>query len=233
MLLLPILFTMLFMAGAKVKHLVLIICMGLAVSPVLWFKMREYQRLRISSVLLQNDWLRTQAEEQRSLGKILAGENFNSDQWMRDVGYQLNRSKIAIASGGLTGHGFREGDLIKYGFILPELHNDFIFATIANQWGFLGCMAVLGLYVVIFLCGLEITLHNTDPFGRLLCIGVLAMIAFEVFVNVGMTVGLMPITGLTLPLVSYGGSSLLVSMMAIGLLNNVGRSRPFMIAKKM
>ena len=89
---------------------------------------------------------------------------------------------------------------------------------------------VLGLYVIIIGCGLEIAWHNTEPFSRLVAVGIVAMFAVEVIVNVSMTVGLMPITGLTLPLVSYGGSSLIVSMAAIGLLNNVGKSRPFSVA---
>jgi cell division protein FtsW (lipid II flippase) len=232
MLLMPVLFTMLFVAGARVKHLLLIVLLGLAVSPFFWLKMRPYQRERISSVLLQNEKIRAQAEAKSWMGKLLAGDNFSSKQWQRDHGYQLNRSKIAIATAGLTGHGHRGGDVIKYSF-LPEAHNDFIFPTILQQWGGFGGVIVLGLYVVIVLCGLEIASHNTDPFGRLLTMGILTMLVFEVFVNVSMTMGLMPITGLTLPLVSYGGSSLMVSLMSIGLLNNVGRSRPFSVAKKM
>ena len=120
---------------------------------------------------------------------------------------------------------------VKYGF-LDARHNDFIFAIIAQQWGFWGCLALLGLYVVIIGCGLEIAVHNTDPFGRLLAVGIVAMFLVEVIVNVSMTIGLMPITGLTLPFVSYGGSSLLVSMAAVGLLNNVGRCRPYTLARK-
>ncbi len=232
MLLMPVLFTMLFVAGARVKHLALIILLGLAVSPLFWLKMRPYQRERISSVLLQNAWVRGQAETKPRVAQLLAGRDFSSQQWQRDHGYQLYRSKIAIATAGATGHGFRGGDFIKYSF-LPEAHNDFIFPTILQQWGGLGGGIVLGLYGVIVLCGLEIASHNTDPFGRLLAIGILTMLVFEVFVNVAMTMGLMPITGLTLPLVSYGGSSLMVSLMSIGLLNNVGRRRPFSVAKKM
>ena len=91
---------------------------------------------------------------------------------------------------------------------------------------------MLGVYVLIISCGLEIAANNTDPFGRLLAIGIVAMFVVEVLINVGMTVGLMPITGLTLPLVSYGGSSLVVSMASVGLLNNVGRCRPFSLARK-
>ncbi|MBN2136414.1 MAG: rod shape-determining protein RodA [Sedimentisphaerales bacterium] len=231
MLMMPILITMLFVAGAKVKHFLIVVLMAVMVSPLLWYKMNLYQRTRVSSVLLQSGWVRDKAERYPTLGRILVGGKFSEKQWKNDWGYQMIRSKYAIASGGAKGYGFRKGPFIKYNF-LPERYNDFIFATIAHQWGFVGCLALLGLYVIIIGCGLEIAAHNTDPFGRLLAIGIVAMFVVEVIVNVSMTMGLMPITGLTLPLVSYGGSSLLVSMMSIGLLNNVGRWRAFTVAPK-
>ncbi len=234
MLMMPILFTMLFVAGAKVKHLLIIILMALLVSPLLWYKMKPYQRIRISSVLLQNEWIREKAEQYPTLGNILIGGKFSTKQWKNDWGYHLVRSKYAVASGGInhgTGYGFRAGPFIKYNF-LPHRHNDFIFAMIAHQWGFWGCLGLLALYIIIVGCGLEIASHNTDPFGKLLAVGIVAMFVVEVIINVSMTVGLMPITGLTLPLISYGGSSLLVSMASIGLLNNVGRCRPFSVAPK-
>jgi len=232
MLMMPIFFVMLFVAGARVKHLLIIILMSLLISPLLWHKIRPYQRTRISSVLLQNEWFQAKAQRYPILGKILVGEEFSKKQWDERWGYHLMRSKIAVASGQMRGHGFRRGPFIKYNFFLPARHNDFIFAIIAHQWGFVGCLVLLGLYVIIIGCGLEIAGNNTDPFGRLLAVGIVAMFAVEVIVNVSMTVGLMPITGLTLPLVSYGGSSLLVSMISVGLLNNVGRCRPFSVAKK-
>ncbi|MHC4488069.1 MAG: FtsW/RodA/SpoVE family cell cycle protein [Planctomycetota bacterium] len=234
MLMMPILFTMLFVAGAKVKHLLIIVLMALAVSPLLWHRMKPYQRTRISSVLLQNSWVREKAEQHPTLGRILVGRKFSIKQWMNDWGYHLIRSKYAVASGGMNrgkGYGFRQGPFIKYNF-LPERHNDFIFAMIAHQWGFWGCLGLLGLYVIIVVCGLEIAVNNTDPFGRLVAVGIVATFTVEVVINVSMTLGLMPITGLTLPLVSYGGSSLLVSMASVGLLNNVGRCRPFSVAPK-
>ncbi len=231
LLMMPILFTMLFVAGAKVKHLLLIVLMAIMVSPLLWYKMRPYQRIRISSLLLQNAWLREKAEEHPRLGKILVGTKFTESEWKRNWGWHLIRSKYAVASGGAAGYGFRRGPFVKYDF-LEARHNDFIFAIIAQQWGFWGCLGMLGLYVVFIICGLEIAANNTDPFGRLLAVGIVAVFVVEVIINVGMTVGLMPITGLTLPLVSYGGSSLLVSLMCVGLLNNIGRCRPFTVAPK-
>jgi len=235
LLMMPVLFIMLFVAGAKVKHLLIIVLMAILLSPLLWHFMADYQRIRISSVLLQHKWIRQKAGQNPTFGKILLGRDkkFSAweKQWERDWGYHLIRSKFAIASGGMRGHGFRRGPFIKYDF-LPTRNNDFIFAAIAHQWGFVGCAALFGLYVIIIGCGLEIAGHNTDPFGRLFAVGIVAMFAVEVIVNVSMTLGLMPITGLTLPLVSYGGSSLLVSMISVGLLNNVGRCRPFIIARK-
>jgi len=229
-LMMPVLFTMLFVAGAKVKHLLLIILMAVLVSPLLWFKMENYQRRRISSILLQSSWIREKAEQNPTVGNILIGGKFSTKLWNDDLGFHLIRSKFAVASGGANGYGFRRGPFIKYNF-LPTRHNDFVFAVIAHQWGFWGCLGLLGLYVLFIGCGLEIAGSNTDPFGRLLAVGIVAMFTVEVIVNVSMTVGLMPITGLTLPLVSYGGSSLLVSMAAVGLLNNVGRCRPFTVAR--
>lgn len=231
LLMMPILFTMLFVAGAKVKHLLIIVLMALLVSPLLWYKMRLNQRIRISSVVLQNAWVREKAEKHPWLGKVLVGTKFSEKQWKSDWGWHLIRSKYAVASGGAKGYGFRRGPFVKYNF-LEARHNDFIFAIIAQQWGFWGCLGLLAIYIIIVGCGLEIAAHNTDPFGKLLAVGIIAMFVVEVIINVSMTVGLMPITGLTLPLVSYGGSSLLVSMASVGLLNNVGRCRPFSVAPK-
>jgi rod shape determining protein RodA len=234
MLMMPILFTMLFIAGAKGKHLLIIILMALLVSPLMWLKMRSYQRIRISSVLLQREDIRSAAENHRWLGDLLVGEKFTENKWRNDWGYHLIRSKFAVASGGVNdgwGYGFRKGPFVKYDF-LGERHNDFIFAVIAQQWGFWGGIILMGLYVILVACGLRIAANNTDPFGRLLAVGIVTMFVVEVIVNIGMTMGIMPITGLTLPFVSYGGSSLLVNMMAVGLLNNVGRCRPFSLAKK-
>ena len=233
LLMMPILFSMLFVAGAKVKHLVLILCMGLAVSPILWLFMPSYQRMRISSVLLQNKKVFKAAKNHEWLAEILVREPDKLRTWERNDGYQLLQSKQAIASGGIKGYGFAKGPYLQIPYInLPEPHNDMIFATIAHQFGFFGCAGVLTLYVIIIACAIELAWLNTDPFGRLVAVGIAAMLAVQVLVNVGMTLGLMPITGLTLPLVSYGGSSLVVNLIAIGLVNNIGKHRPFSVAKK-
>jgi rod shape determining protein RodA len=229
-LLIVILFLMLFIAGAKTRHLATILLAAALLSPLLWFQMKPYQCKRVSAVLLQSEWIRDKVEHSPTWSRILAGGRFTTKDWMRDCGYQLERSKNAIASGGRSGYGFRQGPFIKYDFLVYR-ESDFVFASMAHQWGFMGSVGVLLLYGVIVVCGLEIADKNTDPFGRLLAIGIVIMFTVEVLINVGVTVGLMPITGLTLPLVSHGGSSLMVHMIAIGLLNNVGRCRPFSVAR--
>jgi len=231
MLMIPVFFTMLFVAGARIRHLAMIVLLAVVVSPAMWFMLRPYQRVRISSVLLQSRSVRDKAQNHPALGKLLVGSKFTERSWRNEWGYHLVRSKFAVASGGWSGAGYGQGPFVKYDF-LPERHNDFIFSVIAHQVGFIGCIGFLLLYVLLVVCGLEIAVHNTDPFGRLMAMGIVAMFVVEVAINVGMTLGLMPITGLTLPFVSYGGSSLLVNMMAVGLLNNVGRCRPFSVAPR-
>jgi rod shape determining protein RodA len=229
LLMMPILFTMLFVAGAKVRHLLTIIALAVLVSPLLWLGMEPYQKIRVSCVLLQNEQVRKWTEKSPTLAKILVGKPFSQRQWENDWGYHLIRSKYAIAAGGMNGYGFRKGPFIKYDF-LPERQNDFIFAVIAQQWGFWGAVGLIAIYLVFCLCGLEIAAEHADPFGRLVAMGIVAMFFVELIVNISMTVGLMPITGLTLPFVSYGGSSLAVSLAAVGILNNIGRHRPFSVA---
>jgi rod shape determining protein RodA len=233
MLMLPLLFAMLFAAGARVRHLVLIIVAAAMLSPVLWLNMRDYQRMRIASVLLQNEWIYNKVTKSPALTRIIGVEPVRLYHWKRDEGYHLRHSKYAISTGGISGYGFRKGPYSQDKYVhLPESHNDFIFAIIAHQWGLMGCVCVFLLYCVIATCGLEIAWCNTDPFGRLIAVGIVVMFMTQVIVNVGMTIGLMPITGLTLPFVSYGGSSLIVNMTALGLLNNIGRDRPFSVAGK-
>jgi cell division protein FtsW (lipid II flippase) len=234
MLLMPVLFTMLFVAGANFKHLALILCLGLAVSPLMWKFMRPYQRMRISSVLLQNKKVMNAARNNEKLAKLLVGDPDKLRTWRRAEGYQLLHAKRAIASGGVTGYGLGKGPYLQSQdhLRLPEADNDLIFAVIAHQFGILGCGVVLLSYVVLIACAIELAWLNTDPFGRLVAVGIAASFAVQVLVNVGMVLGMMPITGLTLPLVSYGGSSMVANLIAVGLLNNIGRHRPFSVAKR-
>ena len=121
---------------------------------------------------------------------------------------------------------------MRYESLLPAKENDFIFAIIGEQWGFVGCLGVAACYMVIIIAGLEIATHTSDPFGRLLAVGVVALLAIQTMINVGMTLGLTPITGINLPFVSSGGSSAVVNFVLIALLINVSQNRPFLLARK-
>jgi cell division protein FtsW (lipid II flippase) len=228
-LVIPIMCVMLFVAGARIKHFVLIVTLAAIVSPVLWHMLEPYQRMRISCLVLQNEWVMDKAKHNDTLAEILVGHKRHLNNMERNQSYQLVQAKRAIASGGLNGFGWCRGPYIQYNY-LPDRHNDFIFAIVAHQWGFWGCMGILSLYGVIIFCGIEIASSNTDPFAKLIAVGIISMFAIQVIVNIGMNVGLMPITGITLPLISYGGSSLVVNMAAIGLLQNIGRVRPYNLA---
>jgi rod shape determining protein RodA len=148
----------------------------------------------------------------------------NSDLGSLDEGYNVAQSKIAIGSGGLRGRGLFEGTQTKYRF-LPERHTDFIFSVIGEQLGLLGGVVVLALLLAIAARIWRIGVTARDHAGTLICVGVLAVLVFQVFQNVGMTMGIMPVTGLPLPLLSYGGSNTIAFCGALGLVMNVAAQR--------
>jgi rod shape determining protein RodA len=134
-------------------------------------------------------------------------------------GYQQQESKIAIGAGQKTGRGANASQ-IPNGFV-PESHTDFVFAAVGEQYGFVGAGLVLLLYGLLISRSLRVLVMSKDLFGSLIAAGVAAMLMFQVFVNVGMTIGIMPITGVTLPLMSYGGSSVITTLLAVGLLQSI------------
>lgn len=138
--------------------------------------------------------------------RILSFLGLRSDPLGAD--YNVNQAKIAIGSGGLVGKGFLQGTQIKYGFV-PERHTDFIFCTVGEEWGFVGTMIVLALFCMLILRLMRMGERQEEPFGRIYCYSVAAILLFHVLVNVGMTIGLMPVMGIPLPFMSYGGSSLI------------------------
>ena len=152
------------------------------------------------------------------------------DPWQDPLhhGYNIIQSQIAIGQGGLLGKGLFQGSQ-THGDFLPIQESDFIFAVIGEELGFIGAVILLALYAVVIYRGVLITINAKDDYGALLAVGVVSMIAFHVFVNVGMTCGIMPVTGIPLPMVSYGGSSMLTNLIAIGLLLsiNIRRRRMF------
>ncbi len=198
---LPVLYAMLFAAGARPRHLIAVALLGIALLPALWMGMSAEQKSRVVTVFLQRDG-----------GPAPQGD-----------GYHQHQSKRVLALGGVWGSAFA-GQAIDdpLAYHLPAAHTDFILCQVGERWGLFGCLVTLLLYVVLIGRGLMIAAATREPFGRLLAVGVVSLIATQLIINAGMTVGLMPVTGLTLPLVSYGGSSLLSTCLAMGLLLNVG-----------
>jgi cell division protein FtsW (lipid II flippase) len=197
---LPVLFAMLFAAGARPRHLITITLLGACASPLMWMQMSAEQKSRIVSVFRQKT----------------GGDAPDDD------GYHLHQSKRVLATGGAWGSWLTDAPMPNRRlYHLPESRTDFVFCLIGERWGLVGCLFTLFLYTVLFARGLMIAAQTREPFGRLLAVGIVALLATQVLINTGMTVGLLPITGMTLPLASYGGSSLLATCMALGLLVNI------------
>jgi len=252
LLLFPTLFFMLLMAGARLRHLLTIA--GVAVAVVLLpvpqrvdglagERLAErtamaYGRVRLAGrtyALRAAPLLFMRGHQLRRvrgwLGYWLEDDPQRAREIASDEGFQLDQSLLILGSGGLTGKARTEAMRLHIK-TLPHDHTDFIFAVIGGRWGLVGCMGVLLLYLAIFICGAEIAARTPEPFGRLLAVGVLALLFAQIFINVGMSVALLPITGMTLPLISYGGSSLVVNGLALGLLVSVGRHRPMLLGRK-
>ncbi|HYO11350.1 MAG TPA: FtsW/RodA/SpoVE family cell cycle protein [Tepidisphaeraceae bacterium] len=218
----PALFAMLYVAGAKLWHLAAVVGMGVAVAPVMWLAGPEPDGPGLPGFKYLPAMVKSYQRE-----RVYA--MFSDDaKTLREKGFQQKHALIAFGSGGVTGKGV--GD-IEVGRHVPEAHNDMIFALIGEQFGLFGAAAVLGAYAVLFAAGIEIAGSTKEPFGRLLAVGVVSLLAGQTFLNIMVTLKLMPVTGVTLPFVSYGGSSLLASFMAAGLLLNIGQNRPFVIAR--
>jgi rod shape determining protein RodA len=200
LLLFPVLIALLIAAGMRLRILGGLVLMGLAAAPLAWIALKDYQRDRILVFL---DPLRD------PLGRA----------------YNVIQAKIAIGSGQLLGKGVAGATQSRLAF-LPERHTDFIFAVFAETWGFVGCLVLLTCYALLLLRGFDIAASTREPVGRLVALGVTALVSTQVLVNVGMVTGLIPVVGIPLPFMSYGGSSMVVSMMALGLLLSV-RMRQF------
>ena len=182
----------------KVEKKVLLILggAGLSLVPLVWFfGLKDYQKERILTFL-------------------------NPERDPLGAGYHIIQSKIAIGSGLLTGKGFLHGTQNALNF-LPEQHTDFILSVLAEEWGLAGCAVLLGLYFILLFWGLNISYNCRNMFGSLLAMGVTTMIFWQIFINVGMVMGLMPVVGVPLPLISYGGSSVVTNMVGFGILLNI------------
>ncbi len=197
----PILFVTLYLAGAKLRHLVAIVLIGvLVVAPLSYhYLLRDYQRARLSVF-------------------------FNPDLDPLGSGYSLRQSKIAIGSGQLWGRGWLGGSQTRLRFLTAQ-YTDFIFSVAGEEWGFMGASFLLLLYLALLSRGMNIALRAKDSCGALLAAGLTVMLGSHIFINVGMTMGMVPVTGLPLPLMSHGGSFLLITMISLGLLLNINMRR--------
>jgi rod shape determining protein RodA len=198
--LLPVLFGVAYLAGMRMRLLAVIALVGVLIAPLAWkFALQDYQKSRIETF-------------------------FDPSQDPRGAGYQTIQARITVGSGGLMGKGFMKGTQSQYKF-LPVAHNDFIFSVLAEEQGFIGVLVVLGLYLFVIVRSLEAARLAKDRLGAYLVGGIIAGFAFQVIYNVAMSVGLAPVKGITLPLMSYGGSSLISTMATFGLILNVRMRR--------
>jgi rod shape determining protein RodA len=200
LLLFPVLVALLIGAGIHLRLLGGMFIAGLATLPVAWIFLKDYQRERILVYL---------------------------DPFRDPLGtaYNVIQAKIAIGSGQLLGKGVAGATQSRLSF-LPERHTDFIFAVFAEMWGFVGCLILLACYAFLLLRGFDIAASTSEPVGRLVALGATSMLGTQVLINVGMVTGLLPVVGVPLPLMSYGGTSVLCSLMGLGLLVSV-RMRQF------
>lgn len=200
MLFVPVLFAMLFAAGARPRHLACVVVLGMALSPLFWTKMSAEQKSRVVALFTQVD----------------GGPNPNGDRW-----HQF-QSKLVISLGGIWGSELSGQRLDDDAYRLEAAQQDFVFCMVAERWGWLGGTLTLVIYLILYGRGLMIAAATREPFGRLVAVGIVALLATQTVINTAMTVGLLPVVGITLPMMSYGGSSLVMTAIALGLLMNVG-----------
>ena len=195
-----------FIAGLRLRFFLLAATAVAAAVPAGWHFLRDYQKRRIYTFL---------DPESDPLG----------------AGYHILQSKIALGSGGLFGKGFLNGTQSHLSF-LPEKHTDFIFTTLAEEFGLVGGLGLLALYTLIIVCGFAIALQCRNHFGRLLGLGIVAHFSLYVLINIAMVMGLIPVVGVPLPLISYGGTAMLAVMFGFGLLLNAGVHRSAQINRR-
>jgi len=194
-----IFFGIAFMAGARLWQLTALVAVGASAFPLVWSLLRDYQRARLVAFI----------------------DPYADPQ---GTGWNILQSLIAVGSGQATGKGLTAGTQSPLGY-LPIADSDFVFAGLAEDLGFLGAVLLFALYLVLLLAALRVAYRARDPFGSFLASGVVAMLAFQIVVNVGMAISLMPVTGIPLPFISRGGSSLLSICLALGVLQSVAMRR--------
>ena len=198
---------------SAVAMLVALLLVDILFAPPNWqIKLEDYQRRRLWVYFGRDFAANKITENERQLARLQE----RNDSW------NVKQALISVGSGGLSGTGWRKGQQIVLGYLPPVVaHNDFIFSVIAEEKGFLGSVVVLSLYTMILFTGIRIAGQARDRLGKLLAVGVVTLLFSHVFINIGMNIRLMPVTGIPLPLLSYGGSSVLCSLIAAGILQNV------------
>ena len=213
-------FVMAWAAGLRLRHIALFTVAGLALLPVLWAGMEDYQRQRIITFIDTGESCADDPELVRSGECVFVDEDGNGIPDNKDRRYNIDQALISIGSGGFLGKGYANGSQTQ-GRFLRVRHTDFIFSVIAEELGFVGATSVILLMgIVIWRC-LRGAARAADPLGSLICYGVAGMIFFQTIVSIGMNLSILPVTGLTLPFVSSGGSSLITMLIGIGLVESV------------
>ncbi|MBI5091557.1 MAG: rod shape-determining protein RodA [Candidatus Hydrogenedentes bacterium] len=210
----PITIGMLYVAGCKKWHLIALVLIGLAAIPFAYFHLKDYQRTRVDTFL----GISAETDDKDAQSK--------QDDIAMSSGWQTLQASISIGSGGLTGKGFGKVTPTELSF-LPEYHNDLIFSVLAEEHGFIGSIILIGGFAAFLMRGLFHAADNPDMSGALVATGAVAILAFHVFVNIAMTIGLMPVTGIPLPFLSYGGSFYLTTMLCVGILLNASIRKGF------
>ncbi len=227
--LLPIFVAMVTVSGARLAHIALVIVAALCLLPVAYFVpglLEPYQKERVEAFLKPVPSLLMEARELRRQRNHEVARDIERDitQLKLGTGYQQFNSVVAMGSGGLSGAGLGDG-LVNRSNRLPECHSDFVFAIVGEEWGLLGTTFVVLLYSALVGAILGVAHRTREPFGRLVCVGIAALIGGQALMNLGIATGLLPVTGLPLPLVSYGGSSTLSTLLGLGCVFDVARER--------
>ncbi|NQT83599.1 rod shape-determining protein RodA [bacterium] len=224
---LPMAFGMLYLAEASVKKLAVLVAIGCLALPPLWLEMRTYQKKRVleflppgqRKLMLRFMTVKEKQELRRKLDPSGKQDLATLLSTMAE-GWNSEQAMIAVGSGGIFGNGWGGGEQTRLGF-LPEAHTDFVFPVFCEQWGFAGSIIIIFLYWLLIWSGFRIAGGAADGLGRLVASGISILIAWHVVVNTLMCLGLLPITGLPLPLMSYGGSSIVMTMMSLGVLEAI------------
>jgi rod shape determining protein RodA len=187
--------SIIFFVGVNWKSFLIVLAGGLILIPIGWLFLKDYQKDRLITF-------------------------FNPENDPLGAGYHIIQSMIAVGSGGFFGKGFLNGSQTQLKF-LPEQQTDFVFSVFAEEWGFIGGMVLIIMFISLILWGLKIALHARDLLGTIIAFGITALISWEVIINIGMVLGILPVVGIPLPFLSYGGSAMVSLMTAMGLLMNI------------